>query len=384
LPIVRSNAQDGTVLSAGGWVERPMTNRALEALAERDRSRPVRTLKDGYWDRTEVVQRSDGSLRVRKSTKGNQPGPWGVSALRREIEYLSTLPEQARAAFPPVLDAWDDASADPPRVGYELPFYADHVDAGELSRRGRLTQTEIDLFQETLADVLLERVHHPMRSVGQTLSDHVISVVEQTLHALEADPDLARLIRADRVQLNGEAMLGPRAAFARILKDGSALARLDAEPQVRLHGDLFLENTLWRSATATPSLEGAPRLLLIDPVSVAGVVRGPPWFDLVKYESYATGELLALRSEWVDVGGFEAGDDYHVHFRDAELATFRTRDWSTRLRRRFEAKYGGFERRVSRLIAGYFNLVMAINTGGIQRRARLLKATLDFGSVRVP
>jgi hypothetical protein len=33
-----------------------------------------------------------------------------------------------------------------------------------------------------------------------------------------------------------------------------------------------------------------------------------------------------------------------------------------------------------RLIAGYFSLVMAVNTAGIQRRARLLKATLDFDS----
>ena len=47
----------------------------------------MRTLKDGYWDRTEVVQMADGSRRVRKSSKGDAPpGPWGVAALRREIE----------------------------------------------------------------------------------------------------------------------------------------------------------------------------------------------------------------------------------------------------------------------------------------------------------
>jgi len=32
--------------------------------------RVVRTLKDGYWDRTEVVELGDGSRRVRKSAKG--------------------------------------------------------------------------------------------------------------------------------------------------------------------------------------------------------------------------------------------------------------------------------------------------------------------------
>ena len=90
--------------------------------------RVVRTLKDGYWERTEIVELDDGSLRVRKSSKGDAPpGPWGVAALRKEIAYLSTLPERARAAFPPVLAAWDDTSATPPRVGYEMPFYADHV-----------------------------------------------------------------------------------------------------------------------------------------------------------------------------------------------------------------------------------------------------------------
>ena len=50
--------------------------------------RLVRTLKDGYWDRTEVVELEDGSLRVRKSSKGNAPpGPWGAAALRKEIAY---------------------------------------------------------------------------------------------------------------------------------------------------------------------------------------------------------------------------------------------------------------------------------------------------------
>lgn len=346
--------------------------------------RVVRTLKDGYWDRTEVVQLGDGSLRVRKSSKGDAPpGPWGVAALRKEIEYLSTLPDRARAVFPPVLAAWDDTAAQPARVGYEVPFYADHDDAGELARRGALAQVEIDLFQEMLAEALFERVHAPTVAEDQRLSAHVVSVVEQALRALEAEPELARLIRAGSIRLNGGPQAGPRIAFARALTDGAISAALDAEPQVRLHGDLLLENMLWRRAEVAPDTSSiSPRLVLIDPVSVAGVVSGPPLFDLVKYESYATGELPALRSEWLDVGGFDGGDDYwaQIRWQSAELAPFRTFDWHTRFRRAFEAKYGPVERRVFHLIDGYFSVAMAVNTNGTQRRARLLKATQDFNA----
>ena len=340
--------------------------------------RVVRTLKDGYWDRTEVVQLGDGSLRVRKSSKGDAPpGPWGVAALRKEIAYLSTLPDRARAVFPPVLAAWDDTAVEPPRVGYEVPFYADHADAGALARTGALAQAEIDLFQGMLAEALFERVHAVAED--QPLSAHVVSVVEHALRTLEAEPELARLIRAGSIRLNGARQAGPRMAFARALTDGVIIAALDAEPQVRLHGDLLLENILWRRAEVMPP---TPRLVLIDPVSVAGVVTGPPLFDLVKYESYATGELPALRSGWLDVGGFDGGDDYWTELRwqSAELAPFRTFDWHTRFRQAFEARYGPVERRAFQLIDGYFSVAMAVNTNGTQRRARLLKATQDFNA----
>jgi len=364
-----------------------MTSPTMHMPAGSGVGRVVRTLKDGYWDRTEVVEYADGSFRVRKSSKGDAPpGPWGVAALRKEIEYLSTLPEPAREAFPPVLAAWDDTSAEPPRVGYEMPFYGHHIDAGELARKGTLAQAEIDLYQETLAEVLLERVHAPAAPGGQPLSVHIASVVKDALCALEADPALARLIRAESIRLNGERQAGPRAALASALTDRALVAALDGEPQLRLHGDLFLENTLWRRAERVPSAGvDPPRLLLIDPVSVAGVVHGPPLFDLVKYESYATGVLLALRCEWVDVGGFDGADDYwnRVRWESAELTPFRTLDWHRRFRCAFEAKYGPVNRRAYRLIDGYFSVAMAVNTSGTQRRARLLKATQDFNAAGV-
>ncbi|MEO8906332.1 MAG: phosphotransferase [Polyangiaceae bacterium] len=343
----------------------------------------VRTLKDGYWDRTEVVRIADGSLRVRKSSRGDAPpGPWGISALRREIAYLSSLPRNARSSFPPLLAAWDEAGTTP-SVGYEVPFYADHQDAGELARHSSLTQVEVDEFQDTLAAVLLDEVHVPLSASEQPLSEHVQEVVEQALSALEADPALAGLIRAEAVQLNQRQVAGPRAAFAQIVAEGRTLAGLDAEPQVRLHGDFFLENILWRrSELLAPS--GVPRLVLIDPVSVAGVMRGPPLFDLVKYTSYATGELPALRSECVDVAGFDDAQDdysYRIRFQAAPVTPFQTRDWHSRLRRAFETKYGPAQRGLYSLIDGYFSVAMAVNTSGVQRRARLLKATQDFNAV---
>lgn len=339
----------------------------------------MRTLRDGYWERTELVELGDGSLRVRKSSKGDAPpGPWGVSALQKEIEYLSTLPARAALAFPPLLASWDDAFAVPARVGYELPFYGAHVDAGQLAREGALAQAEIDEFQDTLAKVLLEGVHVPAEPRDEPLSAHVRAVVEQVLCTLEAASDLAPLIRAESIRLNGETRGGARVAFERALADGALVAALDGEPQVRLHGDLFLENALWRR-----SEDGAsPRLVLIDPVSVAGVMVGPPLFDLVKYESYATGELLALRAEWMEVRGFDGENEYssRVRWERSELAPFRRFDWHTRFRRAFEAHYGPIQRRAYRLLDGYFGVVMAVNTAGTQRRARLLNAIADFNA----
>ncbi len=354
--------------------------------------RVVRTLKDGYWERSEVVELDDGSRRVRKRSKGNAPpGPWGVEALRKEIEYLATLPEAASAAFPPLLCAWDHRDRTPPDVGYEVPYYSEHTDAGELCRRGTLTQRSIDAFQTLLADALLDLVHPQPTGARAFFAAHVVSVVEHALDTLQADPALAPLLRADAIRVNGQLQAGPRAAFARLRESESLLSTLDAEPQVRLHGDFFLENVLWRPilapvprdhAAAPPPDREEPALLLIDPVSVAGVVHGPPLFDLVKYESYATGELPALRSDWVEVGGFDGSSDYRyrVNWHAPELEPFRARDWHTLFRTRFEENYGAVDPRAYRVIDGYFSLAMAVNTRGVQRRARLLKAALDFNA----
>ncbi len=103
--------------------------------------RVVRTLKDGYWDRTEVIELADGSQRVRKRNKGAAAaGPWGVESLRREIQYLQSLSARAATVLPSLLACWDRNASGMPDLGYEIPFHARHVDAGDLARRGALPQ----------------------------------------------------------------------------------------------------------------------------------------------------------------------------------------------------------------------------------------------------
>lgn len=342
----------------------------------------VRTLKDGYWDRTEIVTMRDGTQRVRKRSKGAKaPGPWSVRSLRREIVYLTGLSAAARSVFPEVLHAWDVDNGAVPDVGYEMPFFPEHQDAGILARNAIMEQAEIDLFQDHLADAMMGRLHVAEKT-DEHLSKHVLEAVVHALADLGRDAALAPLIEADRIELNGVSCWGPRAAFERIQHTTDALHALDVAPSVRLHGDFFLENILWRHA---PAEGNQPRLILIDPVSVAGVFAGPPVFDLVKYESYATGELLALRSALVDVAGFEPLHNgeygYRLLWDEPGLRTFRARNWRSRFRTAFEQKFGAVDLRMYRLIDGYFSAAMAVNTDGAQRRARLLKATVEFNAV---
>ena len=343
--------------------------------------RVVRTLKDGYWDRTEVIELADGAQRVRKRSKGaSAASPWGVESLRREIHYLKTLPSPAAVVWPALLASWDRAPDGMPDIGYEMPFYADHADAGELARRGALEQPEINRFQQELAEAMLDRLHDPA-TTDEPLSQHMVAAVRQALDGLAADPGFAALIEAERIELNGRPAIGPRTALERIVSGTDAFAAIDGAPCVRLHGDFHLENILWRPV-AVPGDER--RLILIDPVSVAGVSRGPPLFDLVKYESYATGELLALRTERVEVAGIGEGSGryhYRVRWEDPVLAPFKAANWHAGFRRAHEAKYGTIDVRSYRLLDGYFSAAMALNTSGAQRQARLLKATSDFNAV---
>lgn len=355
-----------------------------DSTSEPSPGRVLRILHDGFWDLTEIIEMADGSRRVRKRSKGATAGrPWGPESLRREIRYLQSVSPRAATALPRLLASWDRALAGSIDVGYEMPFYADHRDAGTLARQGALGQDEIDLFQGELADAVFSGLHEPapIDPTREPLSRHMTGVVRQAFDGLVGDPDYAALIEAETIELNGKRLTGSRATFEAIVRNTNMLDLIDRTPAVRLHGDLHMENILWRPVAVAGDEQ---RLILIDVVSVAGVTFGLPLWDLVKYESYATGELMALRTEKIEVGRVGEGTGcYHCRIRkeDPALAPFQDRNWHTLLREAFVSQYGRVDDRIYRFIRGYFNAAMALNTSGLQRQGRLLRATEDFNAV---
>lgn len=340
----------------------------------------VRTLQDGFWDLTEIIELADGSRRVRKRCKGaSVERPWGVESLRREMRYLRTLSPAAARVLPTLLAGWDRIVEGLPDVGYEMPYYFDHKDVGTLARTGAFDQDEVDIFQGELADAIYAAVHEPGQG-EEPLSRHMVTAVRQSLDGLVSDPSYAALINAPTIELNGRGVLGPRAIFEKLIHETDVLRRIDGIPSVRLHGDLHLENILWRPL----AVEGAgSRLILVDPVSVAGVVYGPPLWDLVKYESYATGELVALRKELIEVSGLgNTMGRYGCRIReeDEALAPFHKLNWHGLFREAFISQHGRVDQCAYRFIHGYFNAAMALNTSGTQRLGRLLRATEDFNA----
>jgi hypothetical protein len=304
-----------------------------------------------------------------------------LESLRREIRYLRSASPEAAAVLPPLLADWDRQVDGVPDVGYEMPFYPDHRDAGALARTAALGQEEIDIFQGEVADAVFARLHATTVKDAEPLSRHMLGTVRQAFRGLVTDRAYSSLIDVQEIELNGRRALGPRAAFERIVRETDLCDVIDSTPAVRLHGDLHLENILWRPL-AIPGEQS--RVILIDVVSVAGVTYGLPLWDLVKYESYATGELMALRSEKIEVAGLGDGTGRYfcrIRSEDPALAPFMKFNWHALFRAAYVSQYGRVDERLHRFIHGYFNAAMALNTSGIQRQGRLLRATEDFNAV---
>ena len=340
-----------------------------------DDAEVVRLLKDGYWDRTAVVRMRSGELRVRKEHRPSEDvGPWALESLRREIRYLKGLEAIERDLFPELLDAWgaEDGS---PLAGYDMPYFEGWRDLGGVVTQAgsKLAPEDARSLECRISAMVIDTLHSEV-PVTKPMSQHVRDVVELVFGRLANRDPFSEIINAETIEVDRNTFPGLRPCFETISSYG-LLEQLDLGPQVRLHGDLILENVLWNPATATQSV------IFIDPVSVAGATAGPPLFDLVKYESYASGELYSIRSGNT-AGGVLDGSGYHLTRDplDPGVVAFRNGRWGQEYRKSHVDRYGHPDPALYHLLDGYFSLAMAVNTTGSQPLTRLLSAVLAFAA----
>lgn len=310
------------------------------------------------------MHRQGGALVLRKESKPEALGkPWAALSLRREIAFLRDLPAASQADFPSLLRHWESEDS----LGYEIPYHEDCPDLARLILSGKLSQTEADQMQEELADAIFLRLHQPIQP-RESLAKHVAETMFSVLERLADIPEFAELVNSRSVVINGRSWPGVRTLVEAVLAQNS-LAELDGIA-VRLHGDLILENVLRCPGT---------RLLLIDPVSVAAVDAGHPLFDLVKYESHASGELHAFRKELLDAGPIANGYELRVWTESADIRAFSSLDLAGRFRQRYVQTYRPVNPWLYAVLEAYFALVMAVNTSGKQQWARVLKGIMSLG-----
>ena len=320
-------------------------------------SEVIHTLKDGYWDRTTVIRTNAGSLRVRKESKETgAPGPWAREALRNEISYLDSIPEAARDYLPVLLLSWDEHT-----TGYEIPYYEDRPDLARLVIEESLSPDDAKEIQRQLAEAVLDGLHSSEQVDGAPFCAHLEEVLTESIETLAGEQRFHQIVEAESLVLNGRTLPGLRVAHARLRASG-ILHHLAQQSSVRLHGDLLLENILWSP------------LLLIDPVSVTGLVMGHPLFDLVKHESYACGELYAIREELVTACELSKGTySLEIPWGIDALRPFERIDLTTQFRKDYISLHGKIDPHHYQLIDAYFSLVMARNTTGLHQFARVLK-----------
>ncbi len=334
---------------------------------------PIAMLKDGFWEETAVYQSDDGVEVVRKCNRPSAfRAPWARETLRKEIRYLQALKPPADRWFPPLVRSWETEDS----IGYEIPYYKDRANVAQHIDQGNFDQSDAERLQQALTQAILTDIHEP-RWEGVVLPGHVKQVLTNAVDQLGQEERFAHLVAEKGCRINEQAYPSLKHTLVQFEESG-LLDELDKGPRVRLHGDLILENIL-----CGPSFPQELDILFIDPVSVAGVEAGHPLFDLVKYESYATGELLALRSEWLEVTETTGGYHYHLDWERSELALYRQLDLCQTFRRNFEKRYGTISQPLYLLLDGYFSLAMAVNTTGNQQMARVLKGIVVLNAALV-
>jgi hypothetical protein len=331
-------------------------------------------LRDGYWDRTEIIRMADGSQRVRKQSKGQQSaGPWGMDNLRAEAQYLQDLEPHLLDLFPRLIASWEE-----PAPGYDMAYKNDYVDVGQLARAKVFNQQQANQFQTHLGKRVFGQLHTPS-SVPYKLSDNILDTLQKAAHALASLADL-RCLLEDSLNINGQSCASFAINIRRLTNQTQLLQAIDSQPQVRLHGDLFLENIILPKFS---SLKQWPtQLVLIDPVSVAGISSGHPLFDLAKYESYSTGELPAMRRGHTQITGMHDGPSQPLRFtidwHHKDMKAYTDINWHSYLRQSYVKHYGPVDEAMYALLEAYFAAAMVICTDGVERQARALKALVSL------
>lgn len=331
----------------------------------------IQLLRDGYWDRTSIIQLTDNSQRVRKISKGiDSAGPWGMQNLRAEALYLANLEANLQDFFPPLLDHWDGAT-----IGYDMGFMTNYIDVGQIAKQQLFSQQQADAMQVYLAKRLFNELHTPS-SAPIVLSNNIKETFTQALEYLQTHTHLNKLLPA--ISING-LPVAPLEQQINKLFSSNLFIKLEQGPQVRLHGDLFLENMLLPAAD--PGQNWPEHLILIDPISVAGVSTGHPLFDLGKYTSYANGELSAMRGEYLILQGFT--DPYQINqqsqfqwaidWQASAMAGIKNINWQHQLSAEYKRHYGPVDSVLYELLQAYFAAAMVVCTDGREQQARTLK-----------
>ncbi|MDP6968045.1 MAG: hypothetical protein QGG88_02915 [Gammaproteobacteria bacterium] len=331
----------------------------------------LQLLRNGYWDRTSIISLPDTSKRVRKISKGAESaGPWGMDNLRAEALYLAALEDSLQDFFPPLLAHWDTDT-----TGYDMGYMENYVNVGQIAQEQVFNQPQADAMQTYLGQRLFTQLHTPSLA-SPLLVANIKDTLNKAMHCLQRHAQLQVLL--DPVSINHLPVVSLEQQL-QALYGSSLLTQLDATPQVRLHGDLFLENMLLPAHD--PGQNWPQHLVLIDPISVAGIGAGHPLFDLGKYESYATGELPAMRQERLLISGFEgagehqAPQQYHwaIDWQDPAMIGLKKINWHGQLRSLYIQHYGPVKTALYELLQAYFAAAMVVCTEGREQQARALK-----------
>lgn len=331
-------------------------------------------LRDGYWDRTEIITMADGSQRVRKQSKGyHSAGPWGMDNLRAEALYLQDLEPHLIDLFPRLIASWEQ-----PAPGYDMSYKKEYVDLGQLARAKAFSQQQADEFQSHLGKRVFGQLH-TLSNTTCSLSANILDTLKKAAHTIASSAHLDCLL-TDQLTINSQGCRPLLTNITRLENQRHLLQAVDNQPKVRLHGDLFLENILLPRFS---SLKQWPtQLVLIDPVSVAGISTGHPLFDLVKYESYACGELPAMRRGHVHITGMKQVNTqqlgFAVDWSHADMKAYTQINWHSYLRQSYVKHYGKVDEAMYALLEAYFAAAMVTCTEGVEQQARALRALLSL------